>query len=185
MSVQPSRSVGLILGLSLLIGCGGSSPENRVTPTAPGFSTPDIRGVYSAPAFWTFETLRLADGARVSWTCSGRVTIVRQSGPDFLGTFAANPPDGRLCAVATGNITSGVVRRDAGVSFETVVPGQDTDEFFALPGCVVVTQDALWSGRAIGDRFVASRSLTVDCPGDGRMEVTGRADGSRSAALAS
>ena len=179
MSAPLSRDAGLLLGLSLLIGCGGDGDQRLAIPTAPGSSLPSIRGVYSAPGFWTFEALRLANAATVTWNCEGRVTIIRQSGTDFLGTFASSPPDGQFCERATGNITSGIVRADAGISFDTSVTEQDPNKFFALPGCVVVTQDALWSGTANGDRFVASRSLTVDCPADGRMQITARADGSR------
>ena len=180
MSALPSRAATALAGLCVLIGCGGSDNEGRQLPTAPGFSTPSIRGVYSGPAFWSFEALRLADGTTVTWTCDGRVSIIRQSGNDILGTFSLGASGGQRCEAATGNLTGGIVRRDARISFGTDVPGQAPDEFFALPGCVVVDQGGLWSGTANGEHLVASRSLTVDCPGDGRMEISGRADGSRS-----
>ena len=178
MSVPLSRAAGLLLGLSLLIGCGEGGGEDGRSPTAPSSSTPNIRGVYSAPSFWTFETLRLADGTRVTWNCRGRVTIVRQTGTDFLGSFTLMPPDTQRCEVTTGNIT-GVVRDDARISFEASVTGQNPNEFFALPGCLLVTQDPLWIGSLAGNRLVASRSLTVDCPADGRLQVTARTDGPR------
>ena len=180
MSVLPSRTATVLVGICVLIGCGGTENESRELPAAPLFSTPSVRGVYTGPAFWTFEAFRLADGTTVTWSCGGRVSIVRQTGADILGTFSLSPSDGQLCESATGNLTGGIVRRDAGISFGTEVPGQAPGEFFALPDCVVVTQGGLWSGTANGDRLVASRRLTVDCPADGRMEITGRADGSRS-----
>lgn len=180
MSALPNRAASLLAGLCVLVGCGGDENESRGLPTAPGFSTPSIRGVYSGSAFWSFEALRLADGTTVTWSCGGRVTIIRQSGADILGTFSMSPSDGQLCETATGNLTGGILRRDARILFGTDVPGQAPDEFFGLPGCVVVSQDEMWSGRANGERLVASRGMTVDCPGDGRMEIIGRADGSRS-----
>lgn len=179
MRVPLSRAAGILLGASLLIGCGGNGDEGGGLPTAPGFTTPRIVGVYSGPTFWSFEATRLADGARLGWSCGGRVQVIRQSGPDFLGTFGLSPSDGQRCEAASGEITSGIIRRNAGISFNTAVPGQDPNEFFALPSCVVVSGDGLWTGTANGDRFVANRRLTVDCPGDGRLDVTGRADGSR------
>ena len=181
MMVPLSRAVGFLLGLSLLIGCTEDEGGGGGLPTAPGFSTPSIRGIYSAPDFWTFEVLRLADDTRVTWTCMGRVTIARQTGTDFLGSFTLVPPDTQRCEDTSGNISSGVVRDDAWISFEAGVTGEDPIEFFALPGCVVVTQDSLWTGTVAGNRFVASRGLTVDCPSDGRVQITSRADGPRTA----
>ncbi len=187
LSVPLSGAAGLLLGLSLLIGCGGGEgeAEGGGNPTAPGFSTPIIRGVYSAPGFWTFESLRLADGTRATWNCEGRVTILRQTGTDFLGSFTLTPPDTQRCEVTTGNIRGGVVRRDARISFEADVTGQDPTDFLALPGCSLVTQDTLWTGSVVGDRIVASHGLTLDCPAEGRIRITGRADGNRSATFTS
>ena len=169
----------LLLGLCLLIGCGANDGENLIIPTAPGSVTPSILGVYAAPTFWTFEALLLSDGTTLTWSCAGRVTVLRQSGTDFLGTFALNPPDGQRCEAATGNLTGGIIRRDARVSFDTRTVDQDPDEFFALPGCAVASEGGLWNGRANGDGFVASRRMTVDCPVDGRMQITARVDGQR------
>ncbi|MCP3995458.1 MAG: hypothetical protein GY722_10390 [bacterium] len=172
----------MLLGLSLLIGCGSDGGEGGGSPTAPGLlSTPNIRGVYSAPDFWTFEVLRLADGTSDTWNCMGRVTIVRQTGTDFLGSFTLIPPDSQRCEVTTGNISGGVIRDDARITFGADVTGPDPNQFFALPGCDLMTQDPLWIGSVAGDRFVASRVLTVDCPTDGRVQITARADGPRTA----
>lgn len=182
MNASLTRAAGLLLGLFILTGCGGTREEVRGLPTAPGFTLPSIRGVYSAPGFWSFEALRLADATTITWSCEGRVTVVRQSGTDFLGTFTANPPDGQLCTHASGDMTGGIVRADTRISFDTRVTEQDPDTFFAFPDCVVVTQEAVWSGTANGDHFIATRRLTVDCPADGRMEVTAKARGSRTTA---
>jgi hypothetical protein len=185
MSISLSSAAGLLAGLSLLIGCGGGGAERPDSPTAPvGVLIPDVRGVYSAPDFWTFEALRLADGTMITWSCGGRVTILRQSGTDILGTFLSMPADGESCEPTTGDITSGIVGDNGRVFFETDISGQDPSEFFALPGCVLVTQDSLWRGSA-GDRLIASRRLTVDCPADGRLEITGRAAGPRTSRYAS
>lgn len=170
-----------LLSLSVLGGCNSSPGEFGPNPTAPGFSRPDIRGVYSGVDFWTLEAVRLADGVSLTWSCSGRVTVIRQSGADFLGTFALGPPDQQLCPNTSGDLTGGIVGANAQISFSTVVPGQDPNEFFGLPGCDLVAQDPLWGGLANGDRFVASRGLTVDCPAEGRLQITATADGSRTA----
>lgn len=185
MSTTLGKAALLAVGLPLLLGCGGDPRERATPPTAPGFATPSIRGAYASASFWTFDAVRLADATRFSWTCRGRVTVVRQSGADFLGTFASALSAERRCDAVTGDIIGGVVRRDASITFDTIVPGRDPGEFFALPGCALVTQDTLWSGRANGDRFFASRGLTVDCPAEGRIQVTARADGSRTDPFAS
>ena len=172
----------LLLIYSFFIGCSEDGSEGRGGLTAPGSSTPpDIRGVYSAPNFWSFEAIRLADGEMATWNCRGRVTISRQTFPDFPGTFLLTPPDPQRCEMTTGNLSGGVVRNDGRILFATSATGQDPDVFFALPDCVVVGQDPLWTGRVIGDRFVASTDLTVDCPADVRLRITGRAEGSRTA----
>ncbi len=114
-----------------------------------------------------------------AWSCMGRVTVIRQTDTDFLGSFILMPPDSQRCEFTTGNVSGGVVRDDAGITFLTSVTGQDSNEFFALPGCVVVTQDLLWNGSAASNRLVASRGLTVDCPAEGRLQVTARIDGPR------
>ncbi len=177
--VALSTAAGILLGAYFLIGCGDAEGEGRGGPTEPGFSTPNIRGVYSAPTFWTFETLQLADGARDTWNCMGNVTIVRQTVTDFLGTFLVMPPDPQRCEFVTGNVSAGVISEGARISFATSVPGQESDEFLAPPGCAVVTQEPLWTGSIVGERMVASRGLTVDCPAGGRVQITGRVEGPR------
>ncbi len=87
--------------------------------------------------------------------------------------------DTQSCATTEGTISGGVVRGGGQITFGTIVPGQGSNEFFALPGCVLVNQAPQWTGSVTGDRLVASLSLTVDCPADGRVQITGRADGSR------
>lgn len=177
-TVPLPRAAGLLLGLCLLFGCGETEGAGRGGPTAPGLPIPTIRGVYSAPSLWTFETLRLADGAQETWNCVGSVSILRQSGVDFFGRFTSSPPDPERCDDIDGDINSGVVLSDARISFATTVPGQD-GELFALPGCALVTQDLLWTGSIVGERLVASRGATVDCPTDGRVRITSRIDGPR------
>ncbi len=179
LTIPRSRSAGLWLGLFLLIGCGGGEGEGRGGPTEPGSAIPNIRGIYSAPTFWTFEALRLADGTSFSWSCMGRVTIARQTGRDFLGSFEMMPPETPRCEDTSGNISGGVLQEDARISFLTTVSGQASDEFFGLPGCGVVTQEPLWTGSAAGNRLSVSRGATVDCPADGRLQVTVRAEGPR------
>ena len=165
-----------LLVLSLLGGCGTDGDSD--IPTAPGLAIFNIRGVYSAPGFWTFEAVREADGTTIFWSCEGRVTVLRQTVTDFLGNFALMPPEER-CGVATGDVTSGVIREGAQISFLTTATEQAPDEFFAIPGCVLVTQDPLWTGSVAGGRMVAQRGLTVDCPTDGRLQIIARVDGPR------
>ena len=61
----------------------------------------------------------------------------------------------------------------------TIVDGQDPNQVFGLPECDLLTQDPLWSGRAAGERLIASRTLVADCPAEGRVQVTVRAEGPR------
>jgi len=151
-----------------IVSCGGGS-KSPTAPAAP--SLPAISGTYSSSTFWSFRFADVATGQSLTLTCPGSATI-QQSGSTFTGSFVMQ--SSADCDPSSGQIRSGQLASDGGVSFDIVIPGGDPNSLTALTGCVVVSGDSLLRGSIRTGVLDTSASAVLGCPGNVRISLTMR-----------
>lgn len=161
-------TVPVVVALLLASGCGGSS-GSPTAPSAP--SAPAISGAYSSSTFWSFRFANVATGQSITITCPGSATI-QQSGSTFTGSFIMQ--SSADCDPSSGQIRSGSVASDGGVSFDIVIPGSDPNSLTALTGCSVISGDSLLRGSIRTGVLDASASAVLGCPGSANISLTMR-----------
>lgn len=153
-----------------LTACGGSSPT---APQGPQY--PQIGGTYSSGSFWSFQFTNVRTGQSFTAACPGSATL-SQNNSQFSGSFLMNST--ATCNASSGQIRSGQVATDGGVSFDLFVPGADPNALTALTGCVVASGDTLIRGSIQTGRLDASSSAVLWC-GSETINVTMRLLGFR------
>lgn len=167
------RRVVFAVAVFVVASCGGGSKG----PTAPSGPTyPNIGGTYTSASFWSYRFTNVATGQNVTIVCPGSATF-RQSGSTFSGSFIMQA-GGSGCDPSSGEIRSGQVATDGGVSFDLFIPGSDPNSLQALTGCRVISGDSLLRGSVSGNFLDAAATAGLDCPG-ARLSVTMRTSGTR------
>lgn len=152
----------------LAASCGGGSKG----PTAPSGPTyPSISGSYSSSTFWSFRFTNVATGQSVTLTCPGSATI-QQNNSVFTGSFVMQ--SNADCDPSSGQIRSGQLATDGGVSFDIVIPGADPNGLTALTGCSVLSGDSLLRGSIRTGVLDTSASAVLGCPNNARISLTMR-----------
>lgn len=160
----------LALAAVLVPACSGS------TNPAGSSAEPDIRGTYAGNVAWMTNFTSSPGDSAVSETraYSGRITIDRQAGSAFSGSFSIE-------GTASGTLTRGTVEASGAVSFVLPDPagGPHPGTETWSEACALAFDSVVYTGRVDGTAFQAARSQRYSCPKAGMVSVSVTFDGRR------
>ncbi len=178
----PARSRTLVLvclGLATLTAgycaCRAEPDEFRPPLAAPPPTRPvgepdstaaaDLHVPAAFATTWTFVLRDHVEGEPSLGSCSGGLSIARQEGPAFHGTFriAAGPG----CSAADSGHVQGTVFRYGDLVFDLRVAGRSVNELASLADCRYVGPASRFHGAVHDKKLVALGTATMACAAAG------------------
>ena len=165
----------LTLGVVGTLSCGGGGNSG------PSAAFPDLTGGWGGNQLpWVTGVTWPGFSNNGTGACAGSLTVVSQTGGDFTGTFV----QGDSCSVS-GQILDGHVQAQGAISFRLVPEEGDPFPDWArrqVEGCTPVGDTEVYEGALIGDWLKVERTLSYDCPNNGRTIIQLAFSGVRSTA---
>lgn len=136
-----------------------------------------VEGTYSGS--WTFIAFGPGGSVIASSVCPGSVTIGKQSGRQFAGSYLVTAAgDCDTGSPVSGEVADGLVRGDGGLNFTLVVPNSNQnifEDFFAganvipslgpaIVGCDIIVADNQMNGSVAAGALSVSASASLVCP---------------------
>jgi hypothetical protein len=154
----------LALAVAGNLACGGGGDSG------PSGVFPDLTGSWGGSQLpWVTGLTWPGFASNGAGACAGSMTVVTQAGDAFSGTFV----QGSGCDVS-GRIVEGHVQAQGALSFRLVPEAGDPFPDWAraqVEGCTPVADSGTYEGSLIGDWLKAERTLSYDCPSNGRTIV--------------